>query len=132
MPKQYILKADLSTPAKIQRLLKTIQGNAKDDRSEALELLSAVKAKLRELTESPPEDAEGNPLPIVDTFTKFIQSATLALNQAGVANERLLKLAALLQKFDSKSKDGKKAGEDVNKSLFAQLQKIQSQDDDEL
>jgi hypothetical protein len=68
-----------------------------------------------------------------DSFTKLIQTATLALNQAGIANERLLKLAMLLQKFHSENiKNGAKTGQ-LSGSLFASIEKLANQktDDDE-
>lgn len=122
--KNYELKVEITSPKKIQRLLKTIDTNAKEDRKEAKDLLKKVKEELADYLQNPPVDENGNPLPIGDTFHKLVQSAVLALNQAGIANERLLKLATLLQKFDSsKEKDPTKVKE-LKGSLFAGLDKL--------
>ena len=132
MPKKYILTADQSSEGKIQRLLKTINSNASSDRKDALELLDQVKSKLKDLVENPPTDENGNVLPTIDSFTKLIQSASIALNQAGIANEKLLKLATLLQKFYAEKQKG--GGADtgkLNSSLFSQLQKISNEDDED-
>jgi hypothetical protein len=132
MPKKYILTADQSSEGKIQRLLKTINTNASNDRKDALELLDQVKAKLKDLVENPPTDEQGNVLPTIDSFTKLIQSASIALNQAGIANEKLLKLATLLQKFYAeKQKSGGADTGKLNSSLFSQLQKISNEDDED-
>lgn len=96
MAKNYILKNEVTSPSKIQRLLKTIDTNAKHDRKEAQDLLAKVKETLELLTDRLPTDMESG-MQSADSFTKLIQTATLALNQAGIANERLLKLAMLLQ-----------------------------------
>lgn len=122
--KNYELKVEITSPKKVQRLLKTIDTNAKEDRREAKDLLKKVKDELADYLQNPPNDENGNPVPIGDTFHKLVQSAVLALNQAGIANERLLKLATLLQKFDSsKEKDPLKVKE-MNGSFFAGLAKI--------
>jgi hypothetical protein len=66
-----------------------------------------------------------------DAFTKLIQSATLALNQAGIANERLLKLAMLLQKFEAdKAKQGGKTAQ-LSGSLFSSIEKLANQKSDD-
>lgn len=131
MPKKYIL-TDQGSEGKIQRLLKTINTNASSDRKDALGLLDQVKAQLKDLVENPPTDEAGNPLPSIDSFTKLIQSASIALNQAGIANEKLLKLAALLQKFYAeKQKSSGNVSEKLNTSLFSQLQKISNEEDDD-
>ena len=132
MPKKYCLTIDQSSDAKIQRLLKTINHNASTDRKEALELLDQVKSKLKDLVENPPANEDGIPLNSIESFTRLIQSASIALNQAGIANEKLLKLAALLQKFYAeKTKKGAVDSGNLNSSLFSQLQKISNEEDDD-
>lgn len=130
--KNYILKNEITSPSKIQRLLKTIDTNAKHDRKEAQDLLAKVKETLDLLTDRLPTDMESG-MQSADSFTKLIQTATLALNQAGIANERLLKLAMLLQKFHAENmKNGTKTGQ-LNGSLFASIEKLANQkiDDEE-
>ena len=130
MAKNYILKNEITSPAKIQRLLKTIDTNAKDDRKEAQDLLSKVKEALSQLTENLQMDAESG-MQSADAFTKLIQSATLALNQAGIANERLLKLAMLLQKFEAdKTKQGGKTAQ-LSGSLFSNIERLANQKSDD-
>lgn len=124
MVKSYELKNAITSEKKIQRLLKTIDTNAKEDRKEAKKLLDKVKTELDDYLENPPVDENGNPVPIGDSFHKLVQSAVLALNQAGIANERLLKLATLLQRFiSSADKDPTKA-KDLKGSLFSSLDKL--------
>lgn len=120
----YELKNEITSSKKIQRLLKTIDTNAKEDRKEAKDLLKKVKEELSDYLESPPMDEAGNPLPIGDTFHKLVQSAVLALNQAGIANERLLKLATLLQKFNPSNEKDPLKQKELKGSLFAGLDRL--------
>jgi len=122
MPKDYILKNEITSPGKIQRLLKTIDTNAKKDREEAQDLLRTVREALSNL-DNPIEHNNQTGSTTVDSFTKLINTAILALNQAGIANERLLKLANLLQKYQA---DTKKTGSNVNLtgSLFKTIEDL--------
>ena len=121
MPKQYVLKNSLSTPQKIDRILKTIKTNAEGDRGEAKQLLKEVKDALGELT-SRIQQVEG--AESVDAFAKLVQSAATALNMMGNANEKLLKLVAILQKFGESN--SKKDGTDaiMGGSQFALLSQL--------
>jgi hypothetical protein len=119
MPKEYVLKKVITTNAKIQRLLKKISINADSDRSRANNLLDKVEKALEDYLENQNEEQTG------DSFHKLIQSAVLALNQAGIANERLLKLATLLQRFQVQGgPKAKEAAEVTHDSLFSKLQDL--------
>ena len=107
---------------KINRLAKKIQTNAESDRDEALILFEKCKEMMDSLAEIGP---------CVDDFSKIISSCTQALNQMGVANEKLLKLAGLLQKhafkimdIDAKSPEGNQ----LHGSLFDHLKKLNKSD----
>jgi hypothetical protein len=130
MVRNYNLKNEITSPKKIQRLLKKISDNAVEDRNEAQDLLSKVKTALNSFLENPPETDEGEQIIGGDSFHKLIQSAVLALNQAGIANERLLKLASLLQKYVSGKEKGVK-GADVETSLFNTIKELASSNDEE-
>jgi len=108
-------------PQKIDRILKTIKTNAEDDRGEAKQLLKEVKDTLGELT-SRIQQVEG--AESVDAFAKLVQSAATALNMMGNANEKLLKLVAILQKFGESN--SKKDGTDaiMGGSQFALLSQL--------
>jgi hypothetical protein len=81
--------------AKVQRLLKRIEDNAKSDRAEANELLKKAKASISDILAQSADDENGLD---VDSLTKLIQAAVTALNQSGSANEKLLKLVAIIQR----------------------------------
>lgn len=120
---KYVLKNEITSSAKINRLLKTINVNAKEDRDEAQKLLAAAKEALEAL-QSPIEQNRETGTTYVDSFVKLLNAATLALNQAGNANEKLLKLASLLQKFNSESKKNGNAGVSLNGSLFKTIEDL--------
>ena len=107
----------------MKRLIKSIKGNAEGDRKEASELLRLCKSSLQELGSGIQEDAAGNQN--VDSFTKLIGAATQSLSQMGAANEKLLKLAQTMQKYQLKEMDlenkGGKAGSEHNRSMFNSL-----------
>ena len=107
----------------MNRLVKSIKGNAEGDRKEASELLHLCKSSLQELGSGIQEDAGGNQN--VDSFTKLIGAATQSLSQMGAANEKLLKLAQTMQKYQLKEMDlenkGGKAGSEHNRSMFNSL-----------
>lgn len=130
MPKDYILKNEITSPAKIQRLLKTIDSNAREDREQAQELLKTVKDVLDALP-NPLEVNDQTGITSPDAFTKLITTAISAINQAGIANERLLKLAALLQKYNTGNEKGGK-GVALNGSLFKTIEELanKGQEDD--
>jgi hypothetical protein len=135
MAKPYILKNSPADRKKLDKVLKAIQDNAYSDREEAADLLAKVKNEIESLA-NPETIVEG--MPSVDTFIKLIQTAAIALNQMGAANEKLLKFVAVCQKFESNkgSKSADKA-DGVGSSLFNQLSKLdkatkgQALDDDE-
>lgn len=131
--KQYVLKNQEWDPAKINRLLKKIKDNASDDRDTAKAILEQTQKAILDL---------GNPLQYItigeesqasaDTFYKLVQAAVHALNQMGIANERLLKLVQTLQKFKEKE-DGASTPAEKNKvrgSLFEALKAAAEEDDD--
>jgi mevalonate kinase len=128
MPKEYVLKNVITSPAKIQRLLKKISVNADTDRDRANKLLDKVEEALKQFLANSTENEEG----ANGEFHKLIQSAVLALNQAGIANERLLKLATLLQKFETDGGKGKsKDSGQMGGSLFANLNKLANSPDED-
>lgn len=108
---------------KMNRLVKIIKGNAESDRKEASDLLDSCKSSLRDLGGGLQEDGNGNPT--VDMFTKLIGAATQSLSQMGAANEKLLKLAQTMQKYQLKEMDleskGGKAGNEHHRSMFNSL-----------
>jgi len=116
---------------KMNRLVKQIKDNACSDRDSASELFNECKAALRDLGTRVDSDEEGNAN--VDAFTKLISASTQALNQMGVANEKLLKLAQTMQKYQLKEMDleGKtgSAGQELKGSFFSNLNSLLNKDD---
>jgi hypothetical protein len=121
----YILKNKEQTDSKIQRLLKNIKEAAISDRAEANELLASIKAQLSKVIEAGDVDSEEGFN--TDSFVKLIQSAGIALQQAGAANEKLIKLANLLYKMSSSSSA---SGDKSKKSVFGELGRLIQDEED--
>ena len=117
----------MTSDTKVNRILKTIEDQAKADRKEALKLLKGAKETLAEIT-TKIEISEKTGTQVADAYTSVFNSVILALKEAGVANERLIKLVTAIQKF--KSLPGK-GGDDEGKSLFASLKKSIGKDKDD-
>ena len=116
---------------KMNRLVKQIKTNADNDRDSARELFDECKSALQDIGNRVGFDAEGNAS--VEAFTKLITASTQTLNQMGIANEKLLKLAQTMQKYqlkemDLEGKGGAKAQE-LKGSLFSNLNAMISKDD---
>jgi mevalonate kinase len=115
----------------MNRLVKQIKDNASADRDAATELFNECKAALRDLGTRVDSDEEGNSN--VDAFTKLISASTQALNQMGVSNEKLLKLAQTMQKYQLKEMDleGKtgSASQELKGSFFSNLNSLLNKDD---
>ena len=120
--------------SKMNRLAKQIKDNALSDRQEAESLLATCKEAMSNLTGllqiiSMGEDAA--PIQSADTLQKLISAAATSLTQMGNANEKLLKLATLLQKYRLKEMDNDKAsGADQKNSLFNSLAALTNQEKD--
>jgi len=106
----YVLKTSPLNPKKIDRLVKNIEVNSRNDRKEAEEILRQCKERLA-------DDEVG-----IDSFSKIVQSAITALNQMGRANELLLKIVQTAQKFNSSSSSSKTSSS--NESFFANLENL--------
>jgi len=107
----------------MNRLVKSIKDNAISDRKSASELFQECKEALSELGGRVQFDEQGNSS--VDSFAKVITSSTQALNQMGAANEKLLKLAQTMQKYQLKEMDleGKSGpgSQELKGSVFSNL-----------
>mgnify|MGYP003138032735 FL=1 len=119
--------------AKMNRLVKEIKENAKSDRQAAIELFQDCKSAMQDLAGNRVSfDDNGNPN--VDAFTKIIAASTNALGQMGVANEKLLKLAQTMQKYQLKEMDLEgKAGpaqQELKGSFFSNLNAMLGKDKD--
>ncbi len=118
---------------KMNRLVKEIKENAKADRDAAQELFEDCKLAMTDLAGNRVVfDDNGNPS--VDAFSKLIAASTNALGQMGVANEKLLKLAQTMQKYQLKEMDLEgKAGpaqQELKGSFFSNLNAMVSKDKD--
>jgi len=124
MPKEYVLKNPIISRQKVDRILKTIKDNADTDRIEASNLLEEIKAQLSVVIPNDRESLEG--------YVRLVNTALAAINQMGNANDKLLKLTGVIQKFIQQTEKedpvglGKAAG-----SFFSQLTAISSKKDDE-
>ena len=127
----YILKNKMWSDQKMNRLVKEIKENAKADRDAAHQLFEDCKTAMQDLAGNRVVfDDNGNPN--VDAFTKIIAASTNALGQMGVANEKLLKLAQTMQKYQLKEMDLEgKAGpaqQELKGSVFSNLNAMLSKD----
>ncbi len=115
---------------KMNRLVKEIKDNAKADRDAALQLFENCKTAMEDLAGNRVVfDDNGNPN--VDAFAKIIAASTNALGQMGVANEKLLKLAQTMQKYQLKEMDleGKSgSSQELKGSVFSNLNAMLSKD----
>ena len=115
----------------MNRLVKEIKENAKSDRDAALELFEDCKAAMQDLAGNRVVFNDDG-VPNVDAFSKIIAASTNALGQMGVANEKLLKLAQTMQKYQLKEMDleGKGAGsqQEIKGSLFSNLNAMLNKD----
>ena len=127
----YILKNKMWSDQKMNRLVKEIKDNAKADREAAQQLFEDCKVAMADLGQARVNfDDNGNPN--VDAFTKIIAASTNALGQMGVANEKLLKLAQTMQKYQLKEMDLEgKAGpaqQELKGSFFSNLNAMLNKD----
>ena len=129
----YILKNKMWSDQKMNRLVKEIKTNANADRESAQKLFDDCKQTMQELGEGRVTfDQHGNPN--VDAFTKVIAASTNALGQMGIANEKLLKLAQTMQKYQLKEMDlegkGGAAQQELKGSVFSNLNAMLGKDKD--
>ena len=127
----YILKNKMWSDQKMNRLVKEIKENAKSDRESAQQLFQDCKDAMQDLGQARVNfDDNGNPN--VDAFTKIIAASTNALGQMGIANEKLLKLAQTMQKYQLKEMDLEgKAGpaqQELKGSVFSNLNAMLNKD----
>ena len=129
----YILKNKMWSDQKMNRLVKEIKENAKSDRDAAHQLFEDCKTAMQDLAGNRVV-FDDNGTPNVDAFTKIIAASTNALGQMGVANEKLLKLAQTMQKYQLKEMDLEgKAGpaqQELKGSFFSNLNAMLSKDKD--
>lgn len=134
---RYILKNKVWEQSTINRLCKEVKKNAEDDRQEAKKLLSIVKNELANLIRINTNDDGEVERPGIDAVSKLVSSACQALNQMGVANERLLKFVQLIHKFKTEEDKLEKSGAPASKlnalkgSLFSELQSFTKEDDED-
>ncbi len=129
----YILKNKMWSDQKMNRLVKEIKTNANADREAAQKLFEDCKEAMTDLGQSRVTfDDNGNPN--VDAFSKIIAASTNALGQMGVANEKLLKLAQTMQKYQLKEMDlegkGGPAQQELKGSFFSNLNAMLGKDKD--
>lgn len=132
----YVLKRPMWTDEKMNRLVKEIRDNAKKDRKESEALLEECKAAMQELREGSllqivTMGSDGETILNADAFYKLINASTQAINQMGAANERLLKLATTMQKYQLKEMDIKNKANNSKDtdSVFAKLNAMANDED---
>jgi len=118
---------------KMNRLVKEIKDNANSDREAAEALFEDCKGAMQDLAGNRVTfDDNGNPN--VDAFTKVIAASTNALGQMGIANEKLLKLAQTMQKYQLKEMDlegkGGPGQQEHKGSFFSNLNAMLGKDKD--
>tara|TARA_Y100001937_G_C7094568_1_gene319498 strand:+ start:391 stop:747 length:357 start_codon:yes stop_codon:yes gene_type:complete len=114
-------------------LVKEIKDNATSDRDSAKELFEDCKNAMEDLAGNR-VSFDDNGVPNVDAFTKIINASTNALSQMGIANEKLIKLAQTMQKYQLKEMDleGKSgpANQELKGSFFSNLNAMLEKDND--
>ncbi len=128
----YILKNKMWSDQKMNRLVKEIRDNADSDRQAAQKLFEDCKVAMEDLGQARVTfDTNGNPN--VDAFAKIISASTNALGQMGIANEKLLKLAQTMQKYQLKEMDlegkGGPAQQELKGSIFSNLTAMLNKDE---
>jgi coproporphyrinogen III oxidase-like Fe-S oxidoreductase len=108
MPKKYILTKSYISKDHLNRLIKQITDNVKDDRQESLNLLDEAKNRLSS-TET------------IAEYTEALKATVTVLKQVQDVNQTLLKAMGIIQTFVAKSSNVKKA--DAT-SLFDGLSKL--------
>jgi flagellar biosynthesis/type III secretory pathway chaperone len=110
MPKLYTLKREIATPEKINRILKTVLDQNKQDRQEAESLLNQCKDRLT--------SAEDN-----EEFTKLIGATTTVLNQMQNCSTKLIKVIEVFNKFSNDKGEGKTKSKEFT-NFFDELTKL--------
>lgn len=110
MPKLYTLKREIATPEKINRILKTVLDQNKQDRQEAENLLTQCKDRLT--------SAEDN-----EEFTKLIGATTTVLNQMQNCSTKLIKVIEVFNKFSNDKSEGKTKSKEFT-NFFDELSKL--------
>jgi hypothetical protein len=108
MPKKYILAKSYISKDHLNRLIKQITDNVKDDRQQSLSLLSSAQERL-EGSETAMEYAE------------TLKGVVSILKQVQDVNQTLLKAMGIIQSFVAKTSTGKKV---EAASLFDGLSKL--------
>lgn len=121
MPKPYVLKNSIVSQQKIDRILKSIKDNADTDRIEASNLLEGIKEQLSTIDLT----AENG----LDGYTKLIAAALSAINQMGNANDKLIKLSTILQKYMQSKKEESDLLKPGSGSFFSQLTSLAGKKD---
>lgn len=115
MPKKYILQKQYISKDHLNRLIKLIVDNSKDDRAESLKILEDAKERLA-LSETNTE------------FTETLKAVVAVLKQVQDVNQTLLKAMGIIQTYIGKP-SGKKTTDAV--SLFDGLSKLTGVSDGE-
>lgn len=120
---RYTLTKDYTTKDNLNRLIKTVTDNAKEDRQQALQLFAETQARLG--------NAETNMV-----YAELMKSAVATLKQVQDINNTLLKTMSVIQSHISKGNNKKTTDEPMD--LFAGLSKLsgvnngsKEEDDDE-
>lgn len=117
MPKLYVLKREVATPEKINRILKTVLDQNKEDRTEAEQLLKTCKERLAEVDDN-------------EEFSRLIGATTTVLNQMQNCSSKLIKVIELLNKFSNEKGDGKTKSKEFT-NFFDELSKLTETPDGE-
>lgn len=110
MPKPYVLKREIATPEKINRLLKSVLEQNKQDRQEAEDLLNQCKERLQHIGDN-------------DEFTKLIGATTTVLNQMQNCSTKLIKVIEVFNKFSNDKSEGKTKSKEFT-NFFDELSKL--------
>lgn len=110
MPKLYVLKRETVTPEKINRLLKTVLEQNKQDRQEAEELLTQCKDRLTQTDDN-------------EEFTRLIGATTTVLNQMQNCSTKLIKVIEVFNKFSNDKSEGKTKSKEFT-NFFDELSKL--------
>jgi predicted transcriptional regulator len=128
MPKPYNLKRTLITKDQIDRLVKTVLNNAKEDRVEAKQLLARCKQELEDPTQTAAVTNEETGVVYVDGFAKIMGATISALGAQISSNEKLVRIMEKIHKFLEKPlKDAKNPNGEMDAHLSSLVDSLKDE-----
>jgi RNase H-fold protein (predicted Holliday junction resolvase) len=113
MPKTYVLKKEALSKESVNRLIKSLVDNAKEDRAEAKHFLDLIKQRM------------DGPFEFTDEFTRMATAASQLLSKLQDSSTNLSKAVEAILKYMSLNKTTKGDKAPIMDSLFSELSSLQ-------